>query len=346
MQFTAQQIAGLINATIQGNPETVVSSFNNIEAATKGDLTFMGNPKYTEALLTSGASIVLIGKDMVPEQPLKATLLVVEDAYAAFATLLQIYQEMHVQSLNGVEEPAFVSESARLGENIYIGAFTYVNNRSSIGKNTKIYPGCYLGENVTVGENSVIYAGVKIYHDCTIGSNVIIHAGAVIGADGFGFVPDKNGVYKKIPQIGNVIIEDDVEIGANTCIDRATLNATIIRKGTKIDNLVQLAHNVEVGEHTGIAAQAGISGSTHLGKHNLIAGQVGMAGHLKTPDRFTVTAQSGVSKCSPEPGQIVSGSPAFPMRDNLRSSAIFRRLPELEKRIIELEKALNDSKKG
>lgn len=345
MQFTAQQIAGLINASIQGNPETVVSSFNNIEAATKGDLTFMGNPKYTEALLKTEASIVLIGKDMVPDSPIKATLLVVEDAYAAFATLLQIYQEMHVQGLKGIEEPAFVSESARLGESIYIGAFTYVNNRSSIGKNTKIYPGCYLGENVTVGENTVIYAGVKIYHDCIIGSNVIIHAGAVIGADGFGFVPDKQGIYKKIPQIGNVIIEDDVEIGANTCIDRATLTATIIRKGTKIDNLVQLAHNVEVGEHTGIAAQAGISGSTHIGKYNMIAGQVGIAGHLETPERFIATAQSGISKVSNIPGQMVGGSPAFAMRDHLKSSAIFRRLPELEKRIAELEKALSERKK-
>lgn len=345
MQFTAQQIAGLINATIQGNPETAVSSFNNIEAATKGDLTFMGNAKYADALLKSEASIILIGKDMVPDQPLKATLLVVDDAYQAFATLLQIYQQMHVQGLNGIEEPAFVSESARLGENIYIGAFSYVNNRSSIGKNTKIYPGCYLGENVTVGENTIIYAGVKIYHDCVIGSNVIIHSGAVIGADGFGFVPDKDGVYKKIPQIGNVIIEDDVEIGANTCVDRATLNATIIKKGTKIDNLVQLAHNVVVGEHTGIAAQAGISGSAQIGKHNMIAGQAGIAGHLKTPDRFIATAQSGVSKVSEAPGQMVGGSPAYSMRDHLKSSALIRRLPELEKRITELEKALSERKK-
>lgn len=346
MQFTAQQIAGLINATIQGNPQTVVSSFNNIEAATKGDLTFMGNAKYNEALLKSKASIILIGKDMVPDQPLKATLLVVEDAYAAFATLLQIYQQMHVEGLKGVEEPAFVAESARLGENIYIGAFTYINNRSSIGKNTKIYPGCYLGENVTIGENTVIYAGVKIYHDSVIGSNVIIHAGAVIGADGFGFVPDKAGIYKKIPQIGNVIIEDDVEIGANTCIDRATLNATVIKKGTKVDNLVQLAHNVVVGEHTGIAAQVGVSGSTQIGAHSMIAGQVGIAGHLKLPERLVVTAQSGVSKLSDTPGQIVSGSPAFAMRDHLKSNVFFRRLPELEKRIAELEKALEKSKNG
>ncbi|SEA32013.1 UDP-3-O-[3-hydroxymyristoyl] glucosamine N-acyltransferase [Arachidicoccus rhizosphaerae] len=346
MQFTAQQIAGLINATVQGNPETTVSSFNNIEAATKGDLTFMGNAKYSEALLQSEASIILIGKDMVPDQPLKATLLVVNDAYQAFATLLEIYQQMHVQGLKGIEEPAFVSESAKLGENIYIGAFSYVNNRSSVGKNTKIYPGCYLGENVKVGENTILYAGVKIYHDCVIGNNVIIHAGAVIGADGFGFVPDKSGVYKKIPQIGNVIIEDDVEIGANTCVDRATLNSTIIKKGTKIDNLVQLAHNVEVGEHTGIAAQAGISGSTHIGKHNMIAGQVGIAGHLKTPDRFIATAQSGIAKVSDKPGQMVGGSPAFAMRDHLKSSAVYRRLPELEKRIAELEKALGERKNG
>ena len=345
MQFTAKQIAGLINATIQGNPDEVVSSFNNIEAATKGDLTFMGNIKYMEALLKSKASIILIGKDMVPEPPVKTTLLVVEDAYQAFATLLQIYQEMHVQGLKGIEEPAFVADSARLGEDIYIGAFTYVNNRSSIGNNTKIYPGCDLGENVKIGENSIIYAGVKIYHDCVIGNNVIIHAGAVIGADGFGFVPDKDGVYKKIPQIGNVIIEDDVEIGANTCIDRATLNATIIHKGTKIDNLVQLAHNVEVGEHTGIAAQVGVSGSTHIGRHNMLAGQVGIAGHLTTPDKFIATAQSGISKVKDTPGQIVGGTPAFAMRDQLKSSALFRRLPELEKRLAALENERNERKK-
>jgi UDP-3-O-[3-hydroxymyristoyl] glucosamine N-acyltransferase len=197
-----------------------------------------------------------------------------------------------------------------------------------------------------VGENTIIYAGVKIYHDCVIGNNVIIHAGAVIGADGFGFVPDKEGVYKKIPQIGNVIIEDDVEIGANTCVDRATLNSTVIKKGTKIDNLVQLAHNVVVGEHTGIAAQAGISGSTQIGKHNMIAGQAGIAGHLKTPDRFIATAQSGIAKVSDKPGQIVGGSPAFAMRDHLKSSALYRRLPELEKRIAELEKALSERKNG
>lgn len=339
MQFSAKQIAGFINATIEGNEEATVSSFNNIENATKGDLTFMGNPKYEEQLYTTRASVVLIGKDFVPRQKITPTLLIVDDAYAAFASLLQIYQEMHVQGLKGIEEQAFVSESARLGENIYIGAFTYINNRSSIGKNSKIYPGCYLGENVTVGENTVIYAGVKIYHDCVIGSNVIIHAGAVIGADGFGFVPQKDGSFQKLPQIGNVIIEDNVEIGANTCIDRATLNSTIIHKGVKIDNLVQIAHNVEIGENTGIAALAGISGSTKLGKNIMIAGQVGIAGHLSLADGFIATAQSGISKSTTKP-QVVAGSPAFPLKDNLRSLAIFRHLPELEKRIIELENKL------
>lgn len=340
MQFTAHQIAGLINASIQGDPDTVVTGFNNIESAGAGELTFMGNAKYNEALLQSSASIVLIGKDMVPDHPLRPTLLVVDDAYSAFATLLQIYQEISVQGLKGVEQPSYIAESAILGEGVYVGAFSYVHKNCTVGKNTKIYPGCYLGEKVVIGDNSVIYPGVKIYYNCVIGNNVIIHAGAVIGADGFGFVPDKNGVYKKIPQIGNVIIEDDVEIGANTCVDRATLNATIIRKGTKVDNLVQLAHNVTVGEHTGIAAQAGISGSTQIGSFNMIAGQVGIAGHLKTPDRFIATAQSGISKVTNTPGQIVGGSPAFAMRDHLKSTALFRRLPELEKRIEELEKKL------
>lgn len=340
MQFSAKQIAGLIGATIQGNENTTVSSFNNIESATKGDLTFMGSAKYEEDLKKTAASIVLIGKEFVPKEPIHATLLVVEDAYAAFATLLQIYQEMHVKGLMGIEDQAYVSESARLGENIYIGAFTYVNNRSSIGNNTKVYPGCYLGENVSIGENVIIYAGVKIYHDCVIGNNVIIHGGAVIGADGFGFVPQKDGTYQKIPQIGNVIIEDHVEIGANTCIDRATLNATIIRKGVKIDNLVQVAHNVEIGENTAMAAQAGVSGSTKLGKNNMIAGQAGLAGHITTQDHFIATAQSGISKSIDKPHVTMGGSPAFNFRDSLKSNAVFRKLPELEKKIQELEAAI------
>ena len=344
MEFSAQQIASLIAAEVQGDPLVTVSGFNNIESAKPGDLTFMGNIKYMEALLKSEASIVLIGKQMLPQQPLKPTLLVVEDAYAAFATLLQIYQDMQSQGLKGIEQPSFVAESAVLDEGVYVGAFAYIAAKVKVGKDSKIFPGAFIGENVSIGKHTTIYPGAKIYHGCVIGDHVIIHAGAVIGADGFGFVPDKQGVYKKIPQIGHVIIEDHVEIGANTCIDRATLNATVVRQGTKIDNLVQIAHNVQVGEHTGIAAQAGISGSTHIGKHNMIAGQVGIAGHLSTPERFIATAQSGISKVSKTPGQIVGGSPAFAMREHLKSSALFRKLPELEKRILELEKALKDSK--
>jgi len=340
MQFSAKQIAGFINAQIEGNENAVVTSFNNIESAKEGDLSFLANPKYEEFLYHSQASLIIVNKNLQLKQNVAATLLRVDDAYTAFATLLKIYQDLQVQNLSGIEEKAQVAASAKIGENVFIGSFAYIGNNVSVGKNSKIYPNVYLGENVQVGENTVLYAGVKVYKNCVIGNNVIIHSNAVIGADGFGFAPDADGVYQKIPQIGNVIIEDDVEIGANTAIDRATLNSTIIRKGVKIDNLIQIAHNVEIGEHTAIAAQAGISGSTKIGKNALIGGQVGIVGHLTIADKTSITAQSGVIKSVKEKGTIISGSPAFDFRSVRRSDAITRRLPELEQRIIELEKMI------
>ncbi|ANI89540.1 UDP-3-O-(3-hydroxymyristoyl)glucosamine N-acyltransferase [Arachidicoccus ginsenosidimutans] len=344
MQFSAKQIAAFINAQIEGDENTIVTNFNNIEAAQQGDLSFLSNPKYEEFLYTSKASLVIVNKRLQLKQNVLATLLRVDDAYAAFATLLKIYQDLQTQGLNGIEEHSHIAASAKIDENVYVGSFAYVSDNVVIGKGSKIYPQVFIGANVKVGENTIIYAGAKIYKDCVIGSNVIIHAGAVIGADGFGFAPNADGTYQKIPQIGNVVIEDNVEIGANTTIDRATLNSTIVRKGVKIDNLVQIAHNAELGENTAIAAQAGVSGSTKIGKNVMIAGQAGIVGHIHIADQTIVTAQSGVAKSTSEK-QIVSGSPAFEYTKNNRSNVVFKRLPELEKKILELEKLVKELSK-
>ena len=342
MQFSAKQIAGFINAEIEGDANAVVTGFNSIESAKEGDLSFLANPKYEEFLYRSQASLIIVNKNLELKQKPSATLLRVDDAYVAFAALLKIYEDLQMKNLSGIEEKAQVAASAKIAENVFIGSFAYIGNNVLIGKNSKIYPNVYLGENVQIGENTVLYAGVRVYKNCVIGNNVIIHSNAVIGADGFGFAPDANGVFQKIPQIGNVAIEDDVEIGANTAIDRATLNSTIIRKGVKIDNLVQIAHNVEIGENTAIAAQAGISGSTKIGRNALIGGQVGIVGHITIADNTSITAQSGVIKSVKEKGTVISGSPAFDFKSVRRSDAVTRRLPELEKRIIELEKIVKE----
>lgn len=345
MQFTAAQIANYINATIQGNAQVSIRGFNNIEEAVDGDISFFSNPKYEDFLYASKASAIVISKDFPLRKKVSATLLLVEDAYAAFATLLKIYQDLQVQNLQGTETQAFVSPTATVAKDAYIGAFTYISDKAAIGKNTKIYPGCFIGRNVQVGENSILYPGVKIYSDCKVGNNVIIHAGAVIGADGFGFTPHPDGSYQKIPQIGNVVIGDNVEIGANTTIDRSTLNSTIIGKGIKIDNLVQIAHNVILGENTAIAAQVGISGSTKVGKNVMIAGQAGIAGHIEIADQTIITAQSGVGK-TVKTKRILSGSPAFEHMANRRSEAIYRHLPDLDKRLAALEKLVKEMSKG
>lgn len=343
IQFSAAQLAPLIEASIEGDPEVIVHSFGKIEEARAGQLSFLANPKYEEHLYTTEASLIIINNDLVLRQPLAATLLRVKDAYSAFATLLDTYQKLQQSTLTGVQQPSYVSASATLGENVYVGAFAYIGEQVSVGKNSKIHPQCFVGNNVVIGENCVLHAGVKIYHQCVLGNNVIIHAGTVVGSDGFGFAPQADGTLQKVPQIGNVSIEDGVEIGANTTIDRATIGSTIIRKGAKLDNLIQIAHNVEVGDSTVIAAQAGISGSTKIGKGVMIGGQAGLVGHIQLGDGAKVNAQSGVTK-SIEKGKAVTGTPAYDYSQALRSQAISRQLPELEKRIKELESIIKDFK--
>jgi UDP-3-O-[3-hydroxymyristoyl] glucosamine N-acyltransferase len=336
MQFTASQIAALINGKIEGDANASVSSFGKIEEATQGQLSFFANPKYEEYLYSSGASIIIINAAFELKQSVRATLIRVPDAYSAFAILLSEYQKMAQQQMSGIQEPVYVSKSASYGKNVFIGAFAYLGDNVIVGDNSKIYPNVFLGNNVKVGAGSIIHPGVKIYNDCVIGNNVIIHAGTIIGSDGFGFAPQADGSFKKVPQIGNVIIEDNVEIGANTTIDRATMGSTIIRTGAKLDNLIQIAHNVEVGNSSVIAAQAGISGSTKIGKAVMIGGQAGIVGHINIGDGARINAQSGVSK-SLDAGKAVTGSPAYDYTSALRSQAISRNLPELERRIKELE---------
>jgi UDP-3-O-[3-hydroxymyristoyl] glucosamine N-acyltransferase len=336
MQFPASQIALLVNGKVEGDPSVMVHSFGKIEEAGQGQLTFFANPKYEEYLYTTNASVVILNETYELKERIPASLIRVPDAYSAFATLLSKYQEIVQQQLHGVQEPSYIAPTAKYGKNAFIGAFTYIGDNVTVGDNTKIYPNVYLGNNVIVGDNTIIHPGAKIYFDCRIGSNVIIHAGVIIGSDGFGFAPQADGTLKKVPQIGNVIIEDHVEIGSNTTIDRATIGSTVIRSGAKLDNLIQIAHNVEIGNSTVIAAQAGVSGSTKIGKGVMIGGQAGIVGHIQLGDGAKVNAQSGVSK-SIEPGKAVTGSPAFDYTSALRSQAAARKLPELEKRVKELE---------
>jgi len=336
MTFSAAQIALLINGKVEGDANTTVNSFGKIEEAQNGQLAFLANPKYEEYLYSTGASIIIINETYELKQAIKAALIRVPNAYSAFATLLEKYQQIVTQQLSGLQQPCYIASSAKYGDNVFIGAFAYLGDNVKIGNNSKIFPNVYLGDNVTVGNNSIIHPGVKIYHDCVIGSNVIIHAGTVIGSDGFGFAPQADGSFKKVPQIGNVVVEDNVEIGANTTIDRATIGSTVIKSGAKLDNLIQIAHNVEVGNFTVIAAQAGVSGSTKVGSGVMIGGQAGIVGHIQIGDGVKINAQSGVSK-SIEPGKSVTGSPAYDYTSALRSQAINRKLPELEKRVKELE---------
>lgn len=338
MQFTAQQIATLIQGKIEGNPDVSISKVAKIEEAGDGALCFISNPKYEEYIYDSNASAIIVNESLQLEKPVKPTLIRVKDAYSSFALLLEKYHEMiSDDGRKGIEQHSHVSESAKIADDAYIGAFVYIGNNVTIAKGVKIYPGSYIGDNVTIAANSRINAGVKIYDGCVIGSNVIIHSGATIGGDGFGFAPQKDKSYKKIPQIGNVVIEDNVEIGANTTIDRATMGSTYIRKGVKLDNLIQIAHNVEIGENTVIAAQSGVSGSTKIGKNCIIGGQVGIVGHIQIADNTSINAQSGVSKSISHPNTALTGSPAFDYKSSLKSQAIFRNLPELQQRLANLE---------
>lgn len=328
----------LTDGQVEGDPLTAVQSFGKIEEAGVGQLSFLANPKYSDYLYTTGASIIIVNEAQVLEKPVTATLIRVKDAYSAFATLLAKYQEFMAQQLTGIQEPSYVAKSARLGQNIFLGAFAYIGENVTTGDHVKIFPNAYIGNNVKIGDHTIIHPGVVIYHDCVIGSHVTIHAGTVIGSDGFGFAPQSDGSFKKVPQIGNVVVEDRVEIGANATIDRATIGSTIIRTGAKLDNLIQVAHNVEIGHNTVIAAQAGVSGSTKIGSNVMIGGQAGIVGHIQIADGTRINAQSGVSKSIKIPNAAVTGSPAFDYTSALRSQAVSRNLPELEKRLKELEK--------
>ncbi len=337
MQFSAAQIAVLINGKVEGDPQRMVGSFGKIEEAAAGQLSFLANPKYEDHLYTTAASIIIVNDNLELRQPVQASLIRVPDAYSAFATLLSKYQELRTQQLVGRQEPSYVSGTAKLGEGFFIGAFAYIGENVEIGKQVKIFPHAFIGNNVRIGDNCIIHPGVTIYHDCRIGSQVTIHAGSVIGSDGFGFAPQADGSFKKVPQIGNVVVEDGVEIGANATIDRATIGSTVIHSGAKLDNLIQVAHNVEVGQNTVIAAQAGVSGSTKIGSNVMIGGQAGIVGHISIADGSKINAQSGVSKSIKQPNSAVTGSPAFDYTSALRSQAVSRNLPEMEKRLKELE---------
>jgi UDP-3-O-[3-hydroxymyristoyl] glucosamine N-acyltransferase len=339
MKFTARQIADALKGTVEGNENISVSSLSKIEEGSPGTLSFLANPKYAAYIYQTKASIVIVNDDFKAEKEIAATLVRVKDAYSAFAELLEMYQQSKGKP-SGVSERADIAPSARIGKNIYIGAFVSIGENAVIGDNVLIYSNTSIGNNVKVGDNTTLFAGVKVYEDCVIGSGCTLHAGTVIGADGFGFAPQQDKNYRKVPQIGNVIIEDNVDIGANSCIDRATLGSTIIRKGAIIDNLVQIAHNVEIGENTAVAAQTGISGSTKFGKNCILAGQTGFAGHLNIADGTIVTAQSGVGRNIKQSNTIYEGSPAFKHKDFQKSYIHFRRLNELVNRVNELEHKL------
>ena len=344
MRFTAAQIAAVVGGRVEGDPDCTVESFSKIEEARPGQLAFLANPKYEDHLYTTEASVVIVNDSLETKGAVKASLIRVTDSYSAFAKLLHIYQEMRNRQLTGIEQPSYISPSARIGENVYIGAFSYIGEHAEVGDNTKVFPQVYIGSHAKVGSDTILHPGVKVYHECVIGSHVTIHAGTVIGSDGFGFAPQSDGSYSKVPQIGNVVVEDHVEIGANTCIDRATMGSTVIRSGAKLDNLIQVAHNVEVGGDTVIAAQVGVSGSTKIGRRVMIGGQAGIVGHIRIADGSRINGQSGVSKSMKTPDQAVTGTPAFEYGEALRAQAVFRNLPEMEKRIKELERILHQLK--
>ncbi|MDD3405177.1 MAG: UDP-3-O-(3-hydroxymyristoyl)glucosamine N-acyltransferase [Sphingobacteriia bacterium] len=340
MKFSAQQIADYLSGEVVGNPNVFVNNFSKIEEGQPGTLTFLSNPKYTPFIYTTKADIVLVDATFEAEAPISATLIKVESAYQALAKLLQLSESLKPKK-NGIHTLAFIDETAHLGKDVYVGAFVSIGKNVCIGDNTRIYASVVMEDGASVGNNSILYPHVTLYENCKVGNNCIIHAGAVIGADGFGFAPDNEGHYNKIPQIGNVVIEDDVEIGANTTIDRATMESTIIRRGTKIDNLVQIAHNVEIGEYSGMAAQTGIAGSTKIGKHCILAGQVGIAGHLDIADGSIFLAQTGVPNSIKQPNQMWQGYPAVPVATFRRSSVVYKNLSDLQRKIYALEKQIN-----
>jgi len=338
MEFSANDIATLLNGEVEGNGNVKVSNISKIDQPIPGTLTFLSNPTYTKYIYTTTASIVIVNKDFKPENNLSCTLIRVEDAYVALAKLLDFYTKAKPSKI-GIEQPSFVSNSAKIGEQIYLGAFAYIGENAVIGNNVKIYPHVYIGDNVKIGDDSILYSGVKIYAGCSIGSSCIFHSGSVIGADGFGFAPNPDGTYTKIEQIGNVVIEDNVEIGANTTVDSATMGSTIIRKGVKLDNLVQIAHNDDIGENTVMAAHVGIAGSTVIGKNCVFGGQAGVSGHISIGDGVKIGPQTGVMS-SVKPNSVLLGAPALDFKLAMKTFSIIRNLPELRNDVIELQKKI------
>ncbi len=327
MKFTAEQIAGILEGEVIGNPSAEVHKLSKIEEGTEGSLTFLSNPKYQNYIYTTQATITIVNKSFEAEQPISSTLIKVEDAYQSFSKLLEYYNQVKLMK-SGIEQPSVISENVTYGTDLYLGSFCYVGKNVIIGNNVKIYPNTFIGDNVTIGNNCVFFAGVRIYSETEIGDNCVIHSGTIVGSDGFGFAPHDDGTYSKIPQIGNVILEDDVEVGSCTTIDRATMGSTVIRKGVKLDNQIQIAHNVEIGEHTVIAAQTGIAGSTKIGRNCMIGGQVGISGHLTIGDNVRIQAQSGIGK-NIKDGEIIQGSPAFNYGDFSKSYVHFKNLPKI-----------------
>jgi len=346
MEFTVSQIAQMVNGQVEGDGSLIIRSASKIEEGTAGSISFLANLKYEPFLYTTGASAVIVSKSFTPAQPVSAALIVVDDAYLAFTMLLEAYQNLVVRQRSGREQPYFIGEGTVIGENEYIGAFAYIGKNSRLGRNVQVFPGAYIGDDVVIGDNTVIHPGVKIYSKTVVGNNCTIFANAVIGGDGFGFAPQADGSYRRIPQLGNVIIEDDVSIGSNTTVDCATMGATIIRKGVKLDNLIQVAHNVEIGRNTVIAAQSGISGSTRIGEGCVIAGQVGVVGHISVANGTKLGAQAGLGKSVKKEGTSLSGSPATDLRLHLRSLSSLRHLPEIEKRLESLELRLKEDGEG
>lgn len=342
MEFSAEQIAAILGGDVDGNISVTVSGLSKIEEGIEGTLSFLSNPKYEEFIYTTGSSICIVNRSFTPVKslPSSLTLIKVDDAYSCFAKLLEFYDQMRKKEPK-IETPSHVSESATIGENIYIGAFAYIGENVKVGDNVTIYPNVYIGDNVTIGNNCVLHPGTTIYSDCKLGNNCTIHAGTIIGADGFGFAPNENGEFQKIPQIGNVILEDDVEIGSNCTIDRATMGSTIIRKGVKLDNLVQVAHNVEIGINTVMAAQVGVAGSAKIGKNVMIGGQAGIGGHLHIADNTKIVAQSGIPNTVKKADSLM-GSPGIPLEDFKKSYFGFRKLPQILKRLQELENKIKE----
>jgi UDP-3-O-[3-hydroxymyristoyl] glucosamine N-acyltransferase len=342
MEFTVKQIATLLSGQIEGDENLKVRQLAKIEEAQTGQISFLSNPKYEPYLYDTQATAVIVDKDFEPKKQFSTTLIRVENAYTAFTQLLEEYEKILKGHKQGIEQPSFVGSGTQLGQNIYLGAFAYVGSNTQIGQNVKIYPQAYVGDNVQIGDNTVIHPGVRIYNNTIIGKNCTIFANSVVGSDGFGFAPQPDGTYRTIPQLGNVIIEDNVSIGANVTIDCATMGSTILRQGVKLDNLIQVAHNVEIGKNTVMAAQSGIAGSTKVGENCVVGGQVAIIGHITVADRTQIGGQAGVNRTVKEPGQALNGTPAMDMKDSLRSLAIFRKLPELDKKLKELERRINE----